>query len=269
MLIKNLTTNDAIIKHQQILTEIMRPATHSLFNNLNVQEKSNVLCLNCGEGDSVFHLADLVGKNGLVIGVDPIVENIQTAQLLSQIKKLHNTDFCTIGQISQKRELSFNFIHCRLPLIRSFDIEIILGQIENQLIPGGVVVFDIINLSGFNSISKNFAFDRFLDIYTSFVRSTWGSTSFSSYLNQLLVQSGFNQVQQRYSAPTFLRNSSKTLPSLTLECILEEVLYKKQSSVDELQVLLYELKNFEQNNYSLISLPGFHQIWGYKSETKE
>ena len=134
-----------------------------------------------------------------------------------------------------------------------------------QLLPGGVVLFEVIDFSGFNSISINFAFERFLDIYKTFIQSQWGHVPFSIKLNQLLSQSGFQQVQHQYVAPAFLRGAAKHLPSLTLECIREEVLGQKLSSEDELQVLLYELKAFEQKAHSLISLPGIHQIWGHKA----
>ena len=261
----NLSTNNiAQIKHQQLLRRTMRPATLSLLKKVKVKEGGRALCLNCGEGDIAFHLSGLVGKNGTVIGIDPNGENIHTAQQLSHIKNIRNTTFCKTEQYGQGNGQQFELIHYRLPLTRVFNPIKLIEAILEQLMTGGVVLFEVIDFSGFNSTPKNFAFERFLYLYTTIVRSQWGNSPFSTRINQLLSLSGFQAIKHQYVAPAFLQGSAKHLPSLTLECIREEVLCQKLGSEEELQVLLYELKDFEQKAHSLISLPGIHQIWGYK-----
>lgn len=265
MTMKLSTTNDAKIRHQQLLTQTMRPATFSFLEKVKVREGSKTLCLNCGEGDIVFHLSGLVGDTGAVTGIDPKGENIHTAQQLARIKNIGNVTFCKTDRFGQGNRHRFEFIHCRLSLTRFFDPETLLKSIEARLMPGGMVLFEIIDFSGFNSIPKNFAFERFLDLYKVLVRSHWGDKPFCTQLNQLLSQSGFQQVRHQYVAPTFLQATAKQLPSLTLECIWDEVICQKLTSEVELKILLYEVKNFEQEAYSLISLPGTHQIRGYKA----
>ena len=259
------TTGDAGIRHQQLLAQTLRPATLSLLEKVKVKAGSKTLCLNCGEGDIAFHLSGLVGDNGNVMGTDPSGENIHTARQLAYIKNIGNTTFCETEQYAPGSGQLFDLIHCRLPLTRFFDPATIIAEIQAQLMPGGLALLEVIDFSGFNSTPKNFAFERFLDLYTNLVRLQWGDSPFSNGLNQLLSQSSFQQVQHQYVAPVFLRGAAKHLPSLTLECIREEVLGQKLSSEDELQVLLYELKAFEQKAHSLISLPGIHQIWGHKA----
>ncbi len=265
MRMKRSTTSDVGIRHQQLLAQTLRPATFSLLEKVNVKAGSRALCLNCGEGDVVFHLSGLVGDNGTVFGIDPNRVNIHTAQQLTQIKNIWNATFCETEQFRQGDEQPFEFIHCRLPLLRFFDPRAFIAEIRNQLIPGGMVLFEVIDFSGFNSTPKNFAFERFLDLYTTLIPSQGGIGPFSVKLNQLLSQSGFQGIHHQYVAPVFLQGPFRSLPSLTLESIREEVLHQKLSTEDELDILLYELKDFEQNAHSLMSLPGIHQIWGHKA----
>ena len=79
--------SDLEIRHQQLLGQVLLPTTLSLLDHIKVEERSRALCLNCGEGDLVFKLSELVGDNGSVIGIDSSNENIHTARQLSIIKK--------------------------------------------------------------------------------------------------------------------------------------------------------------------------------------
>jgi SAM-dependent methyltransferase len=265
MIMKLSPTSDARIRHQQLLAQTMRPTTLSLLEKAKVKEGSNALCLDCGEGEVVFHLAKALGQNGKAIGIDPSRESIHTAQQLAVIKKIRNAVFYQNDEFPYSANGQFGIVYGCLQPTRQFDLDVLVNQTWNFLQPGGNALFDVIDLSTFFSAPKNFAFERFLELCTSRVRSHWGHTTFSTQLGQHLSRSGFQQLQQQYVAPAFLRGTSKNLPSLTLSSMQEEVLQQKLTTQDELQVLLYELRNFEQKEYSLISLPGIHQIWGSKA----
>lgn len=265
MITKLLQSTDTRIRHQQLLSQVMQPATFSLMEKAKIKEGSNALCLDCGEGNVVFHLANSVGQNGKAIGIDPSRESIHTAQQLAVIKKIENAVFYQNDEFPYSAGDHFGLVYGCLQPTRQFDLDVLVSQTWDFLHPGGKALFEVIDLSTFFSIPKNFAFERFLELCTSLVRSHWGHTAFSTQLGQHLSRSGFQQLQQQYVAPAFLHGTSKNLPSLTLASIQYEVLQQKLATQDELQVLLYELRNFEQKEYSLISLPGIHQIWGAKT----
>ncbi|MCB9305521.1 MAG: methyltransferase domain-containing protein [Lewinellaceae bacterium] len=238
----------------------MRPTTLSFLETVKVKAGSSALVLNCGEGDVAFLMARLLGENGNVTGIDLDGENVQTAQQLAIIKKIGNTTFYQREQFQKQTKKRFGLVYGCLQPDTS-----LTEQICGSLQLSDIALFEVIDFSGFNSIPKNFAFERFLDLYTALIRSQWGDSPFSTTLHQLLSQSGFQGIQHQYVAPAFLQGASRQLPSLTLESIRKEVLNQKLATKDELQVLLYELKDFEQKTHSLISLPGIHQIWGYRA----
>lgn len=258
-------TGHARIRHQQLLSQVTFSTTQSLLSQMQMTQGSKVLCLNCGEGDVVFYFSGLVGLHGTVTGTDPYAENILTAQQVKEIKKLHNVSFYQSDHFKNGKSQQFNFIHCRLPLIWTFNTQKLINVVIDQLQEGGIILFEVIDFSGFNSIQDNYAFRRFLDLYAAFIKIHWSNAPFTSHLNEILCQSGFRQINHQYMAPSFLQGASKHLPSLTLECIMEEMIDRKLSSSDEVQVLLSELKSFEESAYSMISLPGIHQIWGMKA----
>ena len=260
MAMKFSTTSDARIRHQQMLSQAIRPATLSLLGTVKVKEGSNALVLNCGEGDVAFLMARLVGENGNVTGIDLNRENVHTAQQLAVIKKIGNVAFYQGDQFQSQPKKRFAMVYGCLQPDTSLD-----EQMCGSLQMSGLALFEIIDFSGFNSTPKNYAFDRLLDLYSALVRPQWGDNPFATRLNQLLSQSGFQRVQHQYVAPAFLHGASRRLPSLTLESIRNKVLNQKLATEDELEALLYELKDFEQKTHSLITLPGIHQIWGYKA----
>lgn len=256
---------DARIRHQQLLSQVMRPATYSLLEKVSMKEGGNALCLNCGEGEVVFHLAGSAGPNGSVTGIDPSWENIHTAQQLAIVKKTGNAAFYQKDKFQCPANSHFRLVYGCLQPTHMVDLATLVRQTWDLLQPGGMVLFELIDFSAFFSTPKNFAFERFLELSAALIHSNWGDSACSTQMTQSLARSGFQQVQQQYVAPTFLCGQSRNLPSLTLASIQDEVLQQKLTTQDELEVLLYELRNFEQKAHSLISLPGIYQIWGHKA----
>ena len=265
MIAKLSPTTDARIRQQQLLSQVMRPATLSLLEKARDREGGNALCLDCGEGEVVFHLAGLIGHNENVTGIDPSRENIQTARQLAVIKKIGNADFYENDKFQCPTEGYFGLVYGCLQLTRPFDPDALIRKTCNFLRMGGIALFEVIDFSTFFSTPKNFAFERFIEVCAALIDHHWGDLACRDQMAQSLACSGFHPVEQQYVAPAFLRGKSRNLPSLTLASIQDEVIRQKLATQDELQVLLYELKDFEQKPDSLISLPGIHQIWGKKT----
>lgn len=263
---KTLTNiKEASVRHAQLLSQAILPSSLSVLKQMKIKRGSKVLCMNCGEGDVVFFLSSLVGNDGHVIGIDGYDENIFTAKQLQAIKNIPNASFYSTDQFEMENSGGYDFIHCRLPIVSFFEAEKLLNFIEAQLVEGGLIFFEIIDFSGFNSVHEHFAFDRFIELFKALIQSYWGKEALSTIMNQLLLCSGFHNVKHHSFAPTFLQGASQQLPSSTLESIMNDLITLKLASKEEVQVLLYELKNFEQKEHSLISLPRIHLISGNKA----
>lgn len=264
MLTKISTGNTSFIRHQQLLTQIISPGTLSLLEKAQVRAGSRVMSMNCGEGNAAFHLSRMVGERGIVVGFDPNAENIHTAQQLTEIKNGSNITFLETTQ-SRLSWAPLDLVHCYISLLQYFDLGTFIEEIQRLLKPGGVALFEVIDFSGFTCFPKNFAFERFIEICSDYLRNLWGDTPVHLRLCELLLRSHFDGIRHQFVAPFFLQNSGKQLPMLTLESIKGDVLNRKLSSNDEIQALLYNLTSLSQEPHALISLPGVHQIWGYRA----
>lgn len=250
--------------YRQLLSQIMRPMTHALLQKIAIPPGIQVLHVNCGEGSLSFHLAGVVGKKGRVVGIDPNPKHIHTARQTALSKALKHTDFFPAAQFKPSNAERFGLVFCHLQPTCSYASPDFLDSLWDGLERGGVAMFELIDLSSFISIPGNFAFERYLDLYTSVICPHWQDTPLQVQLGNMITQAGFRNIHRQFVAPVFLQGAYKHLPSLNLESIREEVLRKKLTSPEEFQILLYELRAFETREDSMISLPGIYQTWGYR-----
>lgn len=261
---KKITDEAAMIRYQQVRSQAMWPATSAFLRQVVIKKGITAIELNCGEGDVSFQLARLVGGQGSVLGLDPSWENIRTARQIALIRKASNVTFVQTERYECAAEQHLGLAYGRLPLNPLFVPDETFEAIWKCLQPGGMILLEAMDLSSFHSVPQNYAFERFLDLYHSLLQPLWGDVNLNTLLIRRLSQAGFREVQQQYVPPTFQRGPFKHLASLALAGMQETLLQQNMATPDELQALLHELRSFEQQDHTMINMPGIYQVWGYK-----
>jgi ubiquinone/menaquinone biosynthesis C-methylase UbiE len=121
--------------------EIMRPLTQRLFLDAGIRAGMTVLDLGSGAGDVAMLLAEMVGPEGSVIGLDLDYDAMQHARERAVAARFHNVSFVHSDFAHYRPDAPLDAIVGRLVLMYQADPAAALGQVIRYLRPGGVVAF--------------------------------------------------------------------------------------------------------------------------------
>jgi len=121
--------------------ELMRPMTQRLFADAGIQAGMTVLDLGSGAGDVAMLLAEMVGPQGNVIGLDLDDAAMQHARKRATAAGFDNVSFVHSDFFHYHPDRPLDAIVGRLVLMYQADPAAALAQLTRHLRPGGVVAF--------------------------------------------------------------------------------------------------------------------------------
>ena len=107
-----------------------------------------VLDFGSGSGELTFILADLVGPEGHVIGLEESEQAVLLAQGVAESRQLDQVQFVNAGLGDEiPDDHAFDAVVGRLVLMYRSDPAATLAQLADHLAPGGLVAFQEIDLA--------------------------------------------------------------------------------------------------------------------------
>ena len=129
-------TRRLILQHQ-----IYGPVTRRFFEAAGIGRGMKVLDLGSGAGDVALLVADLVGPEGSVVGVDMNAEILKTARARAEVAGWKNVTFVA-GDLDQVTlDSDFDAVVGRWVLMYLPDPAAILRKLVTRLRAGGIVAF--------------------------------------------------------------------------------------------------------------------------------
>jgi len=80
-------------KHRATIREMFAPVTLALIEEAQITRGSAVLDVATGPGEPALAIAELVGSEGKVLGIDAVPEMVEAARREAERRKLHNARF--------------------------------------------------------------------------------------------------------------------------------------------------------------------------------
>ncbi len=258
------TNNAASRKRHQVLSEILAPSTMAFLQKVPFKKGMHGLDLGCGTGDNTMLLKTLIGSEGKMTGMDTSAFHIRIAKERAIQNEVDNIDYRHQNMLEWKEDEVYDFIYSGL-LFNQLPVPLnILKQMYRSLKPGGYAMVEDLDYSEFHCFPNCYAFDRFVGLFTEIKKQQGTDANIGNHLNRLFQQAGFNKIQAQLVPPNFLKGKTKHIASLTLESIAPLLLEEKRTTPTELQALIFELKNFEEQKNTMITLPGIYQVVGYR-----
>ncbi|MFI7614416.1 class I SAM-dependent methyltransferase [Nonomuraea terrae] len=125
--------------------------TEHVLVRAGLQPGMRVLDVGCGSGDVSFLAARLVGGEGSVIGLDNAEAAVGTARARAAAARLDNVHF-VLGDLAEHRlDLRVDAVIGRLVLMYLPDAVAALAHLRTLLAPGGLMVFQEVDLIGATS----------------------------------------------------------------------------------------------------------------------
>jgi SAM-dependent methyltransferase len=127
--------------------EFLSRFTHYLLDSAGITSRMTVLDVGTGIGDVAFMVAERVGPQGTVVGVDMNPAMIDFARQRAQATGITNVAFLQ-GDLSQMAlDDQFDAVVGRLILLYIKDRATLLRRLGQQLRPGGIVAFQELDLT--------------------------------------------------------------------------------------------------------------------------
>ena len=250
----------------RIMARVLRPGTLMLLHRAGIKPGMTCLDAGCGGGDTSFDLAELVGPQGRVLGLDLDETKLTLARHEAELRHLYNVQF-RLSDIAQSEELpKFDLVYARFLLTHMSDPTAIARRMRTLLYPGGVLVLEDIDFTGYFCHPHSAALGRYVELYNQAVKLRDGDPNIGPRLPGILLDLGFERVQVQVVQPVALEGEVKLVTPLTMESIQDCLLEEGLSSKEEIAQIIDELYRFAQDPKALASFPRVIQTWGYRSQ---
>lgn len=249
----------------RILARVLQPTTLSLFDRAGIKPGTVCLDVGCGGGDVTFDLAQRAGPEGRAVGLDIDETKLELARGEAEARRLGNVEFRLLD-ISQSVEggPQFDVVYARFLLTHLKDPSGALARMRRVLQPGGVVIVEDIDFTGYFCHPYSAALSRYVELYTQAVRRRGGDPNIGPRLPELLLDAGFEGVQVCVVQLAALEGEMKLINPLTMENIVDAVLEEGLASKEEVDRIIDDLYQFSRDPKTVASSPRVVQVWGYQ-----
>lgn len=130
------------VNFQDIIEASMAPLGQEAMDVLTMVDGERVLDIGCGCGDTTFEIAQLIGPDGHVFGIDISEMIVAAAQKNIETTKQRNVSFeCVDAQTYQFEMNAFDVIFSRFGVMFFDDPIAAFENIRKSLVPGGRMAF--------------------------------------------------------------------------------------------------------------------------------
>ena len=245
------------------LQQFLRPTTLSLFDRVGVRPGMACLDLGCGIGEVVFDLAQLVGPEGRAVGIDIDDARIEMAREDAAANGLSNVEFL-VGDVRPFDVTEkFDLVYARILLSHLKDPASLLAKMRQMLNPGGFVIIEDIDYSGYYCYPDLPSFRRSIELLYEMKRVMGGSAEFGKELPMMLVDAGLSRVEAfSFQHVELSGDIKKYLPRALAGGMADWIVALDLATEGEMERILADLNEFADNPRTIMGTPRYCQVWG-------
>ena len=245
------------------LSKVMVQTSRTFFEKNYLDKSLNGLDLFCGDGQITYELGQTLGQESRIRGFDTDATSLEFAKEKCALKN-DQLGFLLLESDNWVDNEAYDLIYCRTFLNQLYAPLDLFQKMYSSLKPNGLVMLEHFDFSNFQCFPQNYAFDRYLELHKELNKIKGANIGSAIQLDSFLHEALFKKHRIQQVLPTFLPDDCKQIASLSLENIAPHLIDEKLTNQAELQALIFELKTFEKQENTMISLPGVYQAIGYK-----
>jgi SAM-dependent methyltransferase len=149
-----------------------------------------VLDVGTGRGDVAFLAAELVGDDGMVVGVDRAPEALAVARERAEARRVHNVSFEELDLAQPAFDSPFDALIGRYVLEFQPAPAETLTRLIRYVRPGGIVAFHEIDWTGHRSVPPVAIWDRCCELLIEVIAATGADTYVGGRLPSIFAAAG-------------------------------------------------------------------------------
>jgi SAM-dependent methyltransferase len=172
-------------------TELLAPEAGRFVDRLNVIRGTRVVDLGCGPRGLLDLLAERVGIEGQVIGVERNAAFVEAARQFIAAERIANVEIVEAdAKASGLPSAAFDLVTARLVLVNVPEPERIVAEMAALARPGGIVASYEADLGALFCDPPSRAWDRLLEIYTAYAETHGVDLFIGRKIHRLLRDAG-------------------------------------------------------------------------------
>jgi SAM-dependent methyltransferase len=258
-----LATGEAAAYRLRILHELYGLGTCRVLLQSGLDRGMRVADLGCGIGMVTELLAELVGAEGRVVGIDS-----SAAQLAQAREELSSggSNVTFIEASATDTGLSpesFDLVYCRFLLLHLPDPERALNEIFRLLKPNGILVCEDGDLTASGSEPPS-ALDAFSRLWGRLGPKRGLDYTIGRRLFQMVIAAGFPAPMVAFNQPVESRGENKRFLELSVAEAGPAFVDAGLITAEELDRTLIEMQHVSTDGAVLAIMPRMTQIWARK-----
>lgn len=258
-----LPSGDAGRDRLRVLARATEGGTVRLLDEVGVGAGMACLDVGCGGGDVARLLAERVGPEGQVVGIDLDQRLVTIAAEEAAVLGLSQLNY-RVGSALALHETGFDIVYARFLLTHLGERDAVLAAMLEALRPGGAIVLEDIDFSG------HFAYPGFPELgdycrlYSAITRSSGGDAEIGRALPSLLRRAGVGDVRVAISQPVAFTGEAKLITAATMRGIGTRLVEAGLAMASEVERITAALDRAAADPEVLLSMPRIVQAWGIK-----
>lgn len=246
--------------------EVYKSQTDWLLDQIELRPGGKAIDIGCGPIGILDLLAQRVGPQGSVVGLEREQRFVEMAQVEVAKRGLRNISVVTADALNTGLEKNtFDLAHERLVMINVTAREAFLSEMLSLLRPGGTVVLSDVDNVSWCCQPQHPSWDVLLDAFHTVFHASGGDGFIGRRLPILLRSAGVQNIQVKITVATpALGDYRRTHLISLIDSVREKVISK--GLLDEIQLGEHReaLLNHLNNPATLVIDKLFVQAWGQK-----
>lgn len=250
-----------------LLARASWPDTAALFSRAGIRPGMECVDLGCGGGEVTFELAKLVEPGGFVTGVDMDEVKLGLARKAAVERGVGNVEFLAGNVTNWDDPGAFDVVYSRFLLQHLSEPVNLLHRMWAAVRPGGLVIVEDADFDGWCCHPPNEGFDFFVRAYAEVIRRRGGDHATGRKLYHYFLDAGIPAPQVALVQAVFVSGEGKELAWSTLDATSEAILAEGVATSGELAAALASLRQFTDDETTLIARPRVFQLWSARAPT--
>lgn len=259
-----LATGEAAAHRLAILHQAYGPGSQAALRSGGIRPGMRVADLGCGVGQVTAELAELVGENGHVVGVDLSPEQLREGDRHCQTRGLTNVTWVAASAVATGLPTaSFDLVYCRFLLLHLQDPDAALREMHRILRPGGLLVVEDGDLLSAGSQPPT-VLNLFAELWGKLAPKRKVDYSVANRLPMMVRGAGFGQISVTFNQPAFVRGDAKRLLELSVAEAGPAFIEEGLISENDLRHGVQKMKKLAGDETVLAILPRMAQVTAIK-----